>query len=94
MQQAVTDGGLLLDVRSPGEFNSGHLEGALNIPVGELQSRLKELGSTDRPVVDPPTLEPLYADSPAGMYRAGRSLDPYKITFASPVCGGFLLASS
>ena len=51
MQQAVTDGGLLLDVRSPSEFNSGHLEGALNIPVGELQSQLKELGSTDRPIV-------------------------------------------
>ena len=51
MQQAVTDGGLLLDVRSPTEFNGGHLEGALNIPVGELESRLKELGSTDRPIV-------------------------------------------
>jgi len=51
MQQAVIDGGLLLDVRSPSEFNSGHLEGALNIPVGELQSRLKELGSTDRSIV-------------------------------------------
>jgi len=51
MQQAVTDGGLLLDVRSPGEFNSGHLEGARNIPVGELQSRLKELGSTDQRII-------------------------------------------
>jgi len=51
MQQAVTDGGILLDVRSPGEFKSGHLDGALNIPVGELQRRLKEIGSTDRPVV-------------------------------------------
>ena len=51
MRQAVADGGLLLDVRSPGEFNSGHVDGALNIPVGELQSRLKELDDKDRAVV-------------------------------------------
>ena len=51
MRQAVADGGILLDVRSLGEFKSGHLEGAHHIPVGELQTRLQELGSTDRPVV-------------------------------------------
>ena len=51
MRQAVADGGLLLDVRSPGEFNSGHLDGALNIPVGELKDRLKELDYKDRSVV-------------------------------------------
>ena len=51
MRQAVADGGLLLDVRSPGEFSSGHIDGALNIPVGDLQSRLKELDDKDRAVV-------------------------------------------
>lgn len=34
---------LLLDVRSEIEFNNGHLEGALNIPVDNLRDRLKEL---------------------------------------------------
>jgi rhodanese-related sulfurtransferase len=36
---------LILDVRTPGEFHgaSGHLEGALLIPVQELESRLAEL---------------------------------------------------
>ncbi len=51
MQKAVNDGGLLLDVRTSGEFNGGHIEGALNIPVGDLQSRLGELGSKDRAIV-------------------------------------------
>ncbi len=51
IRQAVADGGLLLDVRSPREFNAGHLDGARNIPVGELQRRLEDLGSKDRPVV-------------------------------------------
>ncbi|HXW08606.1 MAG TPA: rhodanese-like domain-containing protein [Vicinamibacterales bacterium] len=35
----------VVDVRSPGEWRAGHLEGAVNIPVGELASRA---GSLDR----------------------------------------------
>jgi rhodanese-related sulfurtransferase len=33
----------LLDVRTPQEFGSGHIPGAVNIPVDELRSRLSEL---------------------------------------------------
>jgi sulfur-carrier protein adenylyltransferase/sulfurtransferase len=33
----------LVDVRQPQEYESGHLPGAKLIPVGELESRLKEL---------------------------------------------------
>lgn len=42
--------GTLLDVRSPDEFATGHLRGALNVPVQELNERLAELGARDRPV--------------------------------------------
>ena len=51
MKSAVESGGLLLDVRSPGEFSGQHLDGAINIPVGELSGRMGELGDKDRPVV-------------------------------------------
>jgi len=51
MRKAVSDGGLLLDVRTANEFNGSHLDGALNIPVGDLQNRLGELGPKDRAVV-------------------------------------------
>jgi rhodanese-related sulfurtransferase len=34
---------LLLDVRQPEEFRSGHIPGAKLIPLGELSQRLKEL---------------------------------------------------
>jgi NADPH-dependent 2,4-dienoyl-CoA reductase/sulfur reductase-like enzyme/rhodanese-related sulfurtransferase len=34
---------LLLDVRTPQEFDTGHVRGAVNIPVDELRSRLNEL---------------------------------------------------
>lgn len=34
---------LLLDVRTPAEFESGHIEGAINIPVDDLRSRIGEI---------------------------------------------------
>jgi sulfur-carrier protein adenylyltransferase/sulfurtransferase len=36
-------GATLLDVRQPQEYASGHMPGAKLIPVGELESRWKEL---------------------------------------------------
>ena len=42
--------GTLLDVRSADEFAAGHLRGALNVPVQELNQRLAELGAKERPV--------------------------------------------
>lgn len=42
-QLADLNGGLLLDVRSVDEFASGHLEGAVNIPLPQLRDRLHEL---------------------------------------------------
>ncbi|MCK6570238.1 rhodanese-like domain-containing protein [Myxococcota bacterium] len=42
---------LFLDVRTPGEFAGGHVEGALNIPVGETARMAEAIGRKDRPVV-------------------------------------------
>ena len=50
-RELVASGALLLDVRTPGEFAGGHIEGALNIPVQELGTRVSEVGPTSRPVV-------------------------------------------
>lgn len=47
----VERGAMLIDVRSPTEFANGHLPGAINIPLPNLQSRLGELGATDAPKV-------------------------------------------
>lgn len=48
----VKGGALLLDVRSPGEFSEGHLPGALNVPVPELEASLGSLSPDKaRPIV-------------------------------------------
>lgn len=47
----VKEGAKLVDVRSAAEFASGHLPGALNVPVGELGAQLKKLGAKDKPVI-------------------------------------------
>jgi phage shock protein E len=50
-RERVRKGALLLDVRTAAEFASGHLEGALNIPVQELEARLGEVGPRSRSIV-------------------------------------------
>jgi phage shock protein E len=50
-RELVASGALLVDVRSPAEFAAGHIEGARNVPVGEVGQRARELGPTHRPVI-------------------------------------------
>ena len=40
--EKLNAGALVIDVRSPGEFNSGHLAKAINIPVDEIETALPE----------------------------------------------------
>lgn len=46
----VAAGATLLDVRTRAEYDERHLEGALLVPVNEVEARLAEI-RTDRPVV-------------------------------------------
>jgi phage shock protein E len=50
-RKLVAGGARLLDVRTSREFAAGHLPGAVNIPLGDLDRRLPSLGPKDRPVV-------------------------------------------
>ena len=47
----IQAGALVVDVRTPGEYASGHFKGAINIPVSEVSSRLSEFGPKDKPIV-------------------------------------------
>ncbi|HVV71182.1 MAG TPA: rhodanese-like domain-containing protein [Verrucomicrobiae bacterium] len=37
-RQLLQEGALVIDVRTPGEFSSGHLAAAVNIPLGDLRT--------------------------------------------------------
>ena len=62
-RELVGGGALLVDVRSKAEFVSGHIEGAVNIPVSELEARIAELGDKQGSIV-------LYCHSGARSARA------------------------
>ena len=48
----ISMGALLVDARTPEEFASGHLEGAINIPHDQTVARIAEFGSDkDRSIV-------------------------------------------
>ena len=67
-RELVAAGARLVDVRSPGEFAAGHLPGAVNIPVDEIDGRLGELEPKDAPVV-------VYCRSGARSSSAARALE-------------------
>ncbi len=42
---------IVLDVRSRGEYSSGHMKGSINIPLDQLQRNLDKLKGKDHPVI-------------------------------------------
>ena len=50
-RRLVQEGARLVDVRTAEEFAAGHIEGAVNIPVQELERRMNELKPLERPLV-------------------------------------------
>ena len=47
----VTGGAKLIDVRSADEYAAGHIDGAVNIPVDEIDARQAEVGPKEAAVV-------------------------------------------
>ena len=51
VKELIKAGARVVDVRTEDEFMDGAYPGALNIPVGGLQVRLKELEPKDKPII-------------------------------------------
>ena len=49
-RQLVKDGAQIIDVRSKGEFQSGHIKGSINIPLSDLQRNFSKI-KKDKPVI-------------------------------------------
>ena len=50
LQAAIAQGATVIDVRTPGEYKSGHAPSAVNIPLDEISSHTAELKSHQGPV--------------------------------------------
>ncbi|MEY4333568.1 MAG: hypothetical protein RLZZ196_2311 [Bacteroidota bacterium] len=51
IEQIKAKKGTLLDVRSTMEFEGEHIEGAINIPLDVVESRIKEIAQMPKPIV-------------------------------------------
>ncbi len=50
-QHLVKHGAIILDVRSKGEYQQGHIKGSLHIPLDQLSNSLAKLKNKDTPVI-------------------------------------------
>ena len=48
--EVISNGAIIVDVRTKGEFQSGHLKNSINIPADNLPHNLKKL-KADRPII-------------------------------------------
>jgi len=49
--EALEKGAVIIDVRTPSEFKSGHIKGSKNIPVNEVGSKVDMISKWNKPVV-------------------------------------------
>lgn len=51
IQEFIEKGGIIIDVRSPGEFSGGHIKGSKNIPLNEIGAKINEIKKLNKPVI-------------------------------------------
>lgn len=49
-KELMSKGAQIVDVRTRGEYSSGHIKGSINIPLNELNTHLKKL-KKDKPII-------------------------------------------
>jgi len=50
LQEVISSGATILDVRTKSEYQSGHLRNSINIPVDNLQQNIKKLDK-NKPII-------------------------------------------
>lgn len=47
----VKNGAVIVDVRTPGEYTSGHIHGSKNMPLDNIGSKVNELKKLGKPII-------------------------------------------
>lgn len=50
-KELVSNGAIIVDVRSPGEYKAGHIPGSKNFPLDNIRSKVAELKKINKPVI-------------------------------------------
>jgi rhodanese-related sulfurtransferase len=51
LAEKVSEGAIILDVRSPGEFAGGHAKGSKNIPLDKISGKMNTIKKWNKPVI-------------------------------------------
>lgn len=51
IKEAIADGAIVVDVRTPAEYNDGHVTGSLNIPVNQIEARVSMLKKKEKTII-------------------------------------------
>lgn len=51
LKTMMEHGAIIVDVRTPGEFNSGHIVGSKNIPLDSIAASINELKAMNVPII-------------------------------------------
>jgi len=66
----------IIDVRTPAEWQAGHIEGSLHVPLNELMERVDEIDTSPTTVVVCQIGQRSYM---AAMYLRGRGMDAHNL---------------
>ena len=50
-ETGLLNGAVVLDVRTPSEYQQGHIRGSRNIPISEIKSKVEMIRRWNRPVI-------------------------------------------
>ena len=51
IKEFMDKGAVIIDVRTVGEFNDGHIKNSKNIPLDLISSKINEIKKLDKPVI-------------------------------------------
>lgn len=50
-KELVSGGAVIVDVRTPAEYKGGHVQGAINIPLDQVKSKIADLKKKNKPII-------------------------------------------